>query len=230
MKKIIILILVVLLCGCGNKNTTIISLNKNLNIEVGESVYLYDLVNIENGSFITKNYLIDTNKIGTKDISFTYKASNNKNEKYSFKVNIIDTTPPVILSDTTYEIEKGKKFNIKRLDGLEALNKRLDFFKNNNERELYELTLKNYLVMLRKYYINVKKNIKSSHDIQKKLKKEYKEKTKTFFIVHNCSILEKLKVKFFIVAPNIYWIKFTIEQWTNNYKIRRKCNYGKKIS
>lgn len=112
MKKIIILILVILLCGCGNKNTTIINLNKNLNIEVGESVYLYDLVNIENGSFITKNYLIDTNKIGTKDISFTYKASNNKNEKYSFKVNIIDTTPPVILSDTTYEIEKGKKFNI----------------------------------------------------------------------------------------------------------------------
>lgn len=110
MKKIIILILVVLLCGCNNKNTTIINLNKNLNIEVGESVYLYDLVNIENGSFITKNYLIDTNKIGTKDISFTYKASNNKNEKYSFKVNIIDTTPPVILSDTTYEIEKGKKF------------------------------------------------------------------------------------------------------------------------
>lgn len=112
MKKIIILILVILLCGCNNKNTTIINLNKNLNIEVGESVYLYDLVNIENGSFITKNYLIDTNKIGTKDISFTYKASNNKNEKYSFKVNIIDTTPPVILSDTTYEIEKGKKFNI----------------------------------------------------------------------------------------------------------------------
>ena len=63
MKKIIILILVILLCGCGNKNKTIINLNKNLNIEVGESVYLYDLVNIENGSFITKNYLIDTNKI-----------------------------------------------------------------------------------------------------------------------------------------------------------------------
>ena len=61
MKKIIILILVVLLCGCNNKNTTIINLNKNLNIEVGESVYLYDLVNIENGSFITKNYLIISN-------------------------------------------------------------------------------------------------------------------------------------------------------------------------
>ena len=72
MKKIIILIIVVLLCGCGNKNTTIISLNENLNIEVGESIYLYDLVNIENGSFITENYLIDTNKIGIKDISFKY--------------------------------------------------------------------------------------------------------------------------------------------------------------
>ena len=112
MKKIIILILVVLLCGCGNKNTTIISLNKNLNIEVGESIYLYDLVNIKNGSFITKNYLIDTSKLGNKKITFNYETNNNKKEKYSFKVNIIDTTPPVILSNSTYEIEKGKNFNI----------------------------------------------------------------------------------------------------------------------
>ena len=112
MKKIIILILVILLCGCNNKNTTIINLNKNLNIEVGESVYLYDLVNIKNGSFITKNYLIDTSELGNKKIAFNYETNNNKNEKYSFKVNIIDTTPPVILSNSTYEIEKGKKFNI----------------------------------------------------------------------------------------------------------------------
>lgn len=112
MKKIIILILVILLCGCNNKNTTIINLNKNLNIEVGESVYLYDLVNIKNGSFITKNYLIDTSKLGNKKIAFNYETNNNKKEKYSFKVNIIDTTPPVILSNSTYEIEKGKNFNI----------------------------------------------------------------------------------------------------------------------
>lgn len=112
MKRIIIFVLVILLCGCNNKNTTIINLNKNLNIEVGESVYLYDLVNIKNGSFITKNYLIDTSKLGNKKIAFNYETNNNKKEKYSFKVNIIDTTPPVILSNSTYEIEKGKKFNI----------------------------------------------------------------------------------------------------------------------
>ena len=90
MKKIIILILVILLCGCNNKNTTIINLNKNLNIEVGESIYLYDLVNITNGSFITKNYLIDTSELGNKKITFNYETNNNKKEKYSFKVNIID--------------------------------------------------------------------------------------------------------------------------------------------
>ena len=112
MKKIIILILVILLCGCNNKNTTIINLNKNLNIEVGESIYLYDLVNIKNGSFITKNYLIDTSELVNKKITFNYETNNNKKEKYSFKVNIIDTTPPVILSNSTYEIEKGKNFNI----------------------------------------------------------------------------------------------------------------------
>ncbi len=168
------------------------------------------------------------------DIRFP-KGKIHEDEYTTYKI-LYKANKIAILKDCLYNYRQniesitGKKFNIKRLDGLEALNKRLDFFKNNKERELYELTLKNYLVMLRKYYINVKKNIKSSHDIQKKLKKEYKEKTKTFFIVHNCSILEKLKVKFFIVAPNIYWIKFTIEQWTNNYKIRRKCNYGKKIS
>ena len=47
-----------------------------------------------------------------KKITFNYETNNNKKEKYSFKVNIIDTTPPVILSNSTYEIEKGKKFNI----------------------------------------------------------------------------------------------------------------------
>lgn len=86
MKRIIIFVLVILLCGCNNKNTTIINLNKNLNIEVGESIYLYDLVNIKNGSFITKNYLIDTSKLGNKKIAFNYETNNNKKEKYLLKL------------------------------------------------------------------------------------------------------------------------------------------------
>ena len=114
MKKIIIIFLILILCGC-NKNypNTIIKLNENLNIEYANKIYLYDLFTITNGTIITENYLIDTSYLGKKQITFDYKNSNNKKKKYSFEINIVDTTPPLILSESTYTIEKGETFDIK---------------------------------------------------------------------------------------------------------------------
>ena len=102
MKKIIIIFLILILCGC-NKNypNTIIKLNENLNIEYANKIYLYDLFTITNGTIITENYLIDTSYLGKKQITFDYKNSNNKKKKYSFEINIVDTTPPLILSEST---------------------------------------------------------------------------------------------------------------------------------
>lgn len=111
MKKIIILICCLFLNGCL-KDTTKITLNDNLNIEYGETIYLNDLVKIEDGSLITKNYKIDSYKLGTKTIKIKYKNSNHWRHEYKFQINIVDTTPPLILSSVRYSTIKGEDVDL----------------------------------------------------------------------------------------------------------------------
>ena len=163
------------------------------------------------------------------------KGKIHEDEYTTYKI-LYKTKEIVILNKCLYNYRQnsqsitGKQFNIKRLNCLEALNERLSFFDRNNEDKLYELTLKAYLVMLRGCYINVKKYIKNSQDIQKKIKKEYKEKSEIFFRLYNCSILEQFKIKLFVIVPSMYYFRFICEQLTNNYNMRRKCKNGKKSS
>ena len=70
----------------------------NLDVEVYSDIHIKDLIKSINGKIIN-NKKINTNKLGVKNIKFKYVNDENIKVKYSFNINIKDTTPPVI-SDT----------------------------------------------------------------------------------------------------------------------------------
>ena len=110
-KYIVVIMLCIVLTGCKSKviedNT-----NDNLkvimnNIEVYSDVYLYDVIdNISDVSITTKNSLIDTSSLGEKEIVINY-IKDKKNYVYKNKINVVDTTPPLVFSGTTKSVKVG---------------------------------------------------------------------------------------------------------------------------
>lgn len=109
-KIIIILIVLTFLVSCkNNKIKTIIKTN---NIEYGTDIYLYDLVEIKNGTLKSKNYLINTLNLGQQKISIKYLDNDNKLQQESILINIVDTTSPIIFAQKSYIIEINSNINL----------------------------------------------------------------------------------------------------------------------
>ncbi|MBR3362784.1 MAG: hypothetical protein IKG40_02535 [Bacilli bacterium] len=83
----------------------------NLDIEVYSKIKLSDLVKSINGKFIS-NKTIDTSKIGKQKIKFKYINEDNIKVKYSFFINIVDTTAPVISEVNVINVYEGSSDNI----------------------------------------------------------------------------------------------------------------------
>lgn len=96
----------------------------------------------------------------------------------------------------------GKKFNIKRLDELEALEDRVEFFKKFGMNELYDKTIYRYCASNRYSYIKIK---------DKNIKKQLNEKFNTMVkIIENSKYLtkkEKVKIRILKNILIIYKIK-----------------------
>lgn len=99
----------------------------------------------------------------------------------------------------------GRQFNLKRMNLLEAVEERLKFFKEKNETELYQLSLCDYLRIIKEHYINIKKYIENSEDIQKELIKKYKENYKILVQLKDINIIKKLKWLLFYISPKMYY-------------------------
>lgn len=100
----------------------------------------------------------------------------------------------------------GKKFSIKRLDLLEALEQRIQFFKEKNEKDLYENVVRVYIKQLRMYYIKTRKYISNSNKIQKEIIEKYKEINFEIKKIKKISFKEKFKSLMFIISPKIYYL------------------------
>lgn len=86
------------------KNATIkVTLKEDLNIPFLSSVKVSDLIVDINGEIID-DYLINTTKIGDKEVSFNYVNEENITIPYKFKINIIDDIDPVIWLNSTYTV------------------------------------------------------------------------------------------------------------------------------
>lgn len=84
----------------------------NLDIEVYSDVRLKDLIRKINGNII-KNRKIPTTKLGKQQITFEYINEENLKVKYSFDINVVDITPPVISYNKNITLYRGSKDDIK---------------------------------------------------------------------------------------------------------------------
>lgn len=100
----------------------------------------------------------------------------------------------------------NKKYDLNKLDILEALQERLNFFEEKKEKQLYHLTLQCYLQKLKENYFNVKQFIAESELIQKELKKKYKENYRKIFKIKEISINKKIKGSLFYFLPNLWYV------------------------
>lgn len=90
-----------------------IVLISNLNVEINSEVSLLSFIkDIKNGEILTEDTTLDTSKIGTKKLEILIKDKLNKEEKYSFNINIVDTTEPTIKGNTELITYIGKNIDL----------------------------------------------------------------------------------------------------------------------
>lgn len=93
-------------------------------------------------------------------------------------------------------------FNIKRLNYLEALEERMEFFEKNKEKDLYNKTLEKYSENIIIMYHKCKKNIKNSKDIQKDLIHKYRRSAKKIIFVKEVRLVKRIVLGIGIIFPN----------------------------
>ena len=99
----------------------------------------------------------------------------------------------------------NKKFNQKRLDGILALEERLNFFNEKKEKRLYDLTLVRYMLVIMIHYMNCKMFLENSQEIQEELMNKYKKFYKKVIKLPECSKQDKLKIMLFRASPKLYY-------------------------
>ena len=104
----------------------------------------------------------------------------------------------------------GKKFNINRLDILEALRERVKFFEEKHEKELYDLAIQELLGEIRKCHINVKRYLKEEKELEEKLLKEYRENYTKVKKCDNIRLSKRVKIITYNYIPNIYYLIYVI--------------------
>ena len=99
----------------------------------------------------------------------------------------------------------GKGFNIKRIDYIEALEERLEFFKQHNEEYLYYKTFERFMRIIRVFYIRTRKYINNSKELQKKLVKKYRKFYITFLKIKEIPLKTRIKALDFYIMPSIFF-------------------------
>lgn len=94
------------------QNATIkVTLKDNLNVSLLSKVKVSDFIESINGE-ITDDYIINTSKLGDKEVSFNYINDEQLEIPYTFKINVIDDIPPVIWVDSTYTVNTNYNGNL----------------------------------------------------------------------------------------------------------------------
>ena len=103
---LLLIITVVFTFGCDKEEDKQLKLKDDLNVEINSELKLYSLIEDFNGiDVVTEDYLIDTSKLGEKEINLKYKIKDDEYEG-SFKINIVDREKPTIVFKeelSTYE-------------------------------------------------------------------------------------------------------------------------------
>lgn len=84
----------------------VVIVKPNTTIEVNKKIHVSDLITSINGKLL-KDELVDTSKIGKKEVNFTFINDDNIKVDYRFYIMIEDTTPPIIGVPNSYTVTKG---------------------------------------------------------------------------------------------------------------------------
>jgi D-alanyl-D-alanine carboxypeptidase len=116
----IIIIIILIIIGLflfnkkyQDKNKLNITLINNLDIEINSKTNLLSCIkDIKNGEILTEDSTIDTSKLGKQNLEILLKDNFNKEKKYSFEINIVDTTKPTIEYKENISSYVGKEINL----------------------------------------------------------------------------------------------------------------------
>ena len=199
-------------CGISkvNENNEII---EKLNYDENYIKTSHEILNELYGKHLIENVVV-WNKMYAKELfkNIRFPVGKIHEDEFTTYKLIYYSKNVAIVSDSLYNYRQnnasimGRKFNIKRLNLLEALEQRIQFFWDKNEKDLYEKSVKVYLEQLRMYYIKTKKYIRNSKEIQQDIKRKYKIEYKKFMKVKEKTFKEMLKAKIFYFCPDLYYI------------------------
>lgn len=99
----------------------------------------------------------------------------------------------------------NQTFSIKRLDIIQALEERLKFFKEKNEKLFYNYTLINYEANLIYDYIYYKKELEEYKEIHQKLFEKFKQNYKNVMRLQECSKKNKIRFTLARISPQLYY-------------------------
>jgi GH25 family lysozyme M1 (1,4-beta-N-acetylmuramidase) len=83
----------------------------DLTLEFTDSKKVSDYIKSINGK-IVDDYIIDSTKLGEKEVNFKFINDDNIKLDYSYKINVIDTVAPVVWLSSSYSIAKGSEDNL----------------------------------------------------------------------------------------------------------------------
>ena len=158
---------------------------------------------------VYKNLRFPLGKIN-EDEFITYKAF------YDTNKNIVVTNEALYFYRYNENSIMGKKYNIKRLDVLEAYKEKKDFYKRLNEKELFEFTVIKYQELIMDHFSWTKEGIKDSKKVLKEIMEKAKENYEDFKKIKNKTIKTKVKVNFFMTMPYLYLLYRKLKRCKKN--------------
>jgi len=95
------------------KNRMRVVLKDNLEVEINSQVYLLSFIDtVKNGNIITEDMLVDTSKLGNKDLVVTIKNIYDEEIEYKFNILIKDTEKPIIKGKDKVTIYVGNDVDL----------------------------------------------------------------------------------------------------------------------
>lgn len=119
-KKIIIILIVVLLSFSIYKIYSYIRIKTakieivlvdDLKLEFNEKKKVSDFIKSINGK-ITDDYIIDSSKLGKKDVKFEFINNDNIKLQYTFQIEVVDTVSPLIWLGNNYNVKVGSDIDL----------------------------------------------------------------------------------------------------------------------
>ena len=88
-------------------------LKSNLDVEINSEVMLLSFIdNVKNGEVITEDEKLNTSKLGEQELVVSINHLDKDVEDYKFKINIVDTTKPVIEAKKELTAYVGNKIDL----------------------------------------------------------------------------------------------------------------------